>query len=257
MNTARPCPHHSLALYLEWVAEADYAQDLKDDHDIRFGWQKHADLKAALGPAPYVPPQSLVHRGIPNWYRFHNARTGHDHLLHLPDLRGAKEERYLQVLRDIRAQQDAEAGPQPAPDQRPAQLTDVELPIQLAEFARRYEPARINRWREAFEAAHPTLSAEEQELNTIIHFAQVLDEPLAIEADADWRFALRRAYYHFRKQKRLAALPVVHEAYVQRQECGISHPSRHSIKHYDLAFLTRSSILDARKRLGEPLDFDF
>ena len=31
-----------LALYLDWVREADYARNLPDDHDTRFAWQDYS-----------------------------------------------------------------------------------------------------------------------------------------------------------------------------------------------------------------------
>ncbi|MBC8081733.1 MAG: hypothetical protein H7Z21_00850 [Hymenobacter sp.] len=257
-----PITADELALYLDWVRQADYARDLNDMHDQRFGWQKHRLLKETLAPdaPPAVGRVIPTPKIVPDWYRFHNRHTGHDRLLYLPDLRAPKEERYLDAWREGEREQTAitqAAGP--PPDPRPKTLPMEEHRALASTFARLFEPPRLNRWREMSELLHPPVSEATRELQFIVARMQIADEPVPVAAGADWREVTRQAHYAYCHRKLLEYLPLVYEAYLQRQDWGIAHPSRFEweVGKYDMAQFTRQWILAGRVRLGEPEDFDY
>ena len=261
-----PIAPEEFALFLAWVKQADYAANFADDmFDTRFGWQQFRLVREALAPdAPPVGGRVVpTNKAVPDWYRFHNEHTGHARLLHLPDVRGAKEERYWEAWRAGEDEQKAiaeAAGTAPPPDARPGYLPSEELRTLAQEFARRFEPPRLNRWREVSELLHPPVTDEERKFNTIVARMQMMTEPVPIAAGADWRTATHDAFLAYCHRKLVECLPLVYEEYQQRQDWGIAQPNRlednFALKH-DLAGLYRGWILAGRTRLGEPEDFDF
>lgn len=260
-----PITPEEFALFLAWATQADYAANFDDVLDQRFGWQQFRLVREALAPdaAPIAGRVIPTKKAVPDWYQFHNEHTGNGRLLHLPDVRGAKEERYWDAWRagEDERKAIAEAAGAPAPDPRPSYLPGEELRALAQEFARRFEPPRLNRWREVSELLHPPQTDEQRKFNTILLRLQMIAEPVPVVAGADWREATRQAFRAHCHRKLLECLPLVYEEYAQRQAWGIAQPRRFDEDFdplkYDLAGLYRGWILDGRTRLGEPEDFDF
>ncbi|WP_046244131.1 hypothetical protein [Hymenobacter terrenus] len=259
-----PITADEFALFMAWVKQADYESNFNDSLDQRFGWQQYRLVKETL--APDAPP--VATRAVPtvklvsDWYRFHNEHTGNGRLLYLPDVRGAKEERYWNAWREgEREREEIKQAAGPPPDPRPEYLPEDQHRTLARDFAQRFEPPRLNRWREISELLHPPVSEEERKFNVIVARMQMMTEPVPIAAGPDWRTATREAFFAHCHRKLLECLPQVYAEYVQRQEWGIAQPSRFEdgwdpLK-YDITPLYRGWLLDGRARLGEPQDFDF
>lgn len=71
---------------------------------------------------------------------------------------------------------------------------------------------------------HDYHQQEAEELERVLNFLKDVDEPVSIAAGADWRLALRKASYAFRKQKLLDSLPQAYEAYCQRRSGALASP---------------------------------
>ena len=255
-----PITPAELDMYLDWVRQADYAEDLYDRWGMRYGWQGYEDIKAQLDPEEEDGKAWVIDEVSP-WYEFHNLRTGNGRLLRLPDLRGQKEKRYLDAWRaDNKAQretQQAQAAAAPPPDPRPAHLYGDDAEALRYEFARQFESAEVNRQRTAYETAHPPGTWEDEALDEELDFLKDLDEPVPIEAGPDWRLAVRQASYAYRKQKLLANLPLAYEAYCQRREWGIAQPPVDDDESHNVADWLYDALLKGRELLGEPRDFNF
>ncbi|WP_046244134.1 hypothetical protein [Hymenobacter terrenus] len=254
-----PITAAELEMYLEWVQEADYEDDLRDSGGVR-GWQQYDDVKAQLDPESDEAGQhSFLFGEVSEWYEFHNQRTGNGRLLRLPDLRGQKEEHYLNTWRaHNRAEREANPTPPASPpDPRPAYIRYDEARKLQGVFAQQFESAALNRQRTSYETANPPSTWEDEELERVLSFLKDIDEPVSIAAGDDWRLALRQASYAFRKQKLLDSLPQAYEAYCQRQEWGIAQPACSEREPHSTAVWYNKAILDARKLLGEPEDFNF
>lgn len=249
-----------LEIYLDWVRQADYQEELQDNWG-RFSWQHYEDVKGQLDPETDEENEGgFFFEQVSEWYEFHNQRTGNGRLLRLPNLRGQKEERYLDAWRDHNhAEREAAppAAPAAAPDPRPAHIPYDELQNLLGTFAQQFESAALNRQRTSYETANPPSTWEDEELERVLIFLKDVDEPVPIAAGDDWRLALRQASYAFRKQKLLDSLPHAYEAYCQRQEWGIAQPACSEREPHSMATWYNKAILKGRKLLGEPKDFNF
>lgn len=150
-----PISEDELALYLRFVEQCNYEEDLLDRWGSRFSWQRYEDVKLA-----YADDDENSHwpvEEVPQWYLYHNQHTGNERLLQLPDVRGEKEKRYLDAWRaNNRAAEEArkQAAPPAAPptDTRPDYLDYNEILAMRDEFARRFESAQVNRQRQSYQA---------------------------------------------------------------------------------------------------------
>lgn len=260
-----PISEGELATYMDWVRQADYERDLNDPYDMRWDWQNYRAIREALAPdAPLAgsraKPASAA-KALPlSWYQFCNERTGHAALLHLPDIRGHKEERYWDAWRAAEAERAAiRAAAGTAPDPRPSYLPLDDIRALARQFAQRFEPGRVNRWRELSELLNPHQTEEDRKFRLVLSWLQMQQEPVPVPAGADWRQATMHAFYAHSHRKQLEYLPRVYAEYRQNLELGLPQPCRvdyDPLKH-DMARYWRGWLLDGRAHLGEPEDFEF
>jgi len=60
-----------------------------------------------------------------------------------------------------------------------------------------------------------------------------------------------------KRRKLLEHLPPAYEAYVMREQVGIAHPQVHDKRTSRIHEALKKQVLDGRKLLGEPENFDF
>jgi len=262
-----PISPDELALYCEFVRQAeDFDDDVLDayrtgDGDLPRDWQDYDGLRLyAQEEAADLPDDERRADTPPAWYEFHNLRTGHARLLALPDLRGPREQPYLQAYyAHRRAASAAQPAPPPPADARPTYLTTAQEEALEHALLHHFETPKLRRQRAAYLAEQAREAADEQ-VEADFAYLKALgpDEAAPLEAAPDWRTALRRAVVETRRQQLLAHLPPVYEAYLLRQAQGISHPdAEEPAWRSTLPPHQRESLLDGRELLGEPRTFDF
>src|SRR5438045_2809039 len=104
-----PVSEEDVAIYMQYLQSNNFC----NNPFMYRQWQDYEQLKEA-----YTTDNSDF--AVPDWYEFHNGRTGHGTYMLLPDIRGEKEEHYMKIWREQRpsrleAKQGAEA---PAPVKR-------------------------------------------------------------------------------------------------------------------------------------------
>ena len=242
-------------MYCQFVATTpDFEEDVEGGEYT--DWQDYEAYKAERAD----DSQGLT---LPAWYDFYDARRGTGLLLDLPDLRGAKEEHYCNAHREANRTKHeksqaafAQAQIDNPPDPRP-RLSYADQKEKTLEFARRFEPGKVQRLFEARERA-----SEDHLRSGLADALETLqnahEDVIAIEANADWQLAIIKAAADYRRRRLLEALPVVYEQYQTREELGIAHPA---LSDYESKFrastLHKKWILKGRKLLGEPRNFDF
>lgn len=252
-----PITPDEVALYCAFLAQVDdYDEmvDLIDCDDVK--WYDYEDFKANA-----EDPDGEAGEELPAWYDFHNDRTGAGSLLLLPDVRGSRERYYRDVYRAHRSKAYAAqtaATPPPPHDPRPIWVRWDERPTVFRQFARQYESSRFM----ALLDAHLTDAALRREdeadgAEAAIEVLRELGEPVAMLPHPDWREALRLTAGAARRDRVLALLPAVYEAYQLREAVGIQHPGGDGLDARALTEIPRTQILKARALLGEPENFDF
>lgn len=211
-------------------------------------WQAYTDFKEAYQTDNADEP-------FPEWYEFHNNRTGAGVYLTLPDIRGEKEGMYLDLYYGRQeATRTAQEKTAPARDTRP-RLAYYDTD-HLRFFITTFEDAHTRELYEAYTYSNRHRE-EERSLEVIISFLLNTDEVIPIERHADFREALREAAHRYELQKIADHLPIAYQEYCLNQSLGLRSPIDEKDQLAKGAEGWRDRILEGRKLAGEPEDFDF
>ncbi len=240
-----PITEAEIELYQQFLNSNNVYLEEMDDED----WQEYEDIKEA-----YATDDG--NRNFPEWYDFHNGRTGAGVYMTLPDIRGAKEEGYRDLFFEKQRAEKAEewAEYERTRDKRPTLFfSDKE---QVRYFVTTFEDARTRELYEAFEHSNRH-AGDREELERTIRFLLDTDELISIERHSDFREALREAAQRYRLRKISEHLPLAYEEYLMNRSLGLQGATDNRYRRDDLRELWGSSILAGRKLAGEPEDFDF
>ncbi len=214
-------------------------------------WQDYREIKAAH----YT---DNAKGNFPEWYDFHNGRTGAGVLMALPDLRGEKEDFYIKLAYDTleRPADDAHfAEWERTRDKRP-EINSYDQK-QIRHFVITFEDARTRALYEGFTYNHRN-SEDRSNLEGIIRLLLDADEPIPTEKHADFRDALREAEHRYRLRKIAEHLPLAYEEYLLNQSLGLHSVDKERVEFYARLFQTPyNRILTGRRLAGEPEDLNF
>lgn len=237
-----------------------YSQFLNRENNIELefesedDWQDYDGLKEAYNT-------NEQNRNFPEWYEFHNSRTGNGILLTLPDVRGKLEEFYKDLARKEK-QKDAKPYIPPLDIDKPY-LNYYDKKIQL-DFAKFIEDKEMFSIFKSFVDAteHHDDFENERAVENLNYLSNVKDELIPIEAHQDYRIALQIACQRYRFKKIAENLPFALEQYYTEKrlkQMGIDsyEDKRDFLFHLELRKLHADSILLGRKLNNEPQDFNF
>lgn len=255
-----PITETELDFYLQFVEQTpDFNENVMDDGEDLGAFDEYDDYRD-------WEKDNDQGRELPAWYEFHNQRTGNGQLMRLPDVRGDKEEPYLQAYgADYRAKRDQELLDNPLPpapphDPRPSWLFYRDEAELIQQFARQFEPIQVQQRMDAYETANQERADDDvrdDDIQEAVDFLNDIHEPVPIEAGPDWQQALLKTVSEFKRRKLLEHLPQAYEAYLMREQIGIAHPQVRDKIHSRIHEALKKQVLDGRKLLGEPENFDF
>lgn len=261
------CPWLSPVTAAELAVYMAYLQSGTFEPIAAGQWQSYTDFKLSLDPIHHAEAEEK----LPAWYAFHNEHTGAGELLDLPDLRGMKEERYVELWRIANQEKQAAAE---AAGTAPSHLPWVPSCSgfgQIAPFLDLFEPAaevpRLHRWRRAVEVEEARSSWELEQAEFWYEcYLQPAAEAWPIKANADWRVALREAGIAYWCHQVAEVLVEVWQEQEQNRALGlpVTPPAlskyRKPFEQIDWAdeeeWYTKA-ILRGRELAGEPRNFDF
>jgi len=237
-----PITERDIDLYAAYLQQNNV--DLTDDGS----WQDHEEIKEAYN-------SNNGNRNFPEWYDFHNGRTGNGVLMTLPDVRGEKEEFYcdLHHAQQREANKEEDENWEKNRDKRP--------------WIRYYEKDTMNWFVTTFEnkdiqTLYKDYTFANRHRDEEIDWMQIIkellhaDEHVPIEAHYDCLEALEIAYEKYRCKKIAGALWAAFEEYVMNRQLGIAfEPNGTSYKWLKKIYL--ENVLHGRKLNGEPEDLNF
>lgn len=191
---------------------------------------------------------------MPDWYEYHNLVTGNSSLLLLPDTRGEKEDFYIS-LRDKKAPK--EIPPPAAPvviDPRPH--LDWYIGNDTDFFVKTFEDRVTQLKFENYKEGHRV--GRSHDIDYDILFMDMLqeEENIPVEADYDFKEAVKKGFIKFRNNKIAEHLPLAHEQYLFNKKMGFkTEYERDSFSDFRKRYT--ENILDGREANGEPRDFNF
>lgn len=235
-----PINDYEFSLYKDFLETSDV-----EDYFDRFGytdWQDHYTYKReANGEEDTI--------SYPDWYAFYDMRMGTGALMLLPDIRGEKEEFYLNIYHENRKILHPQTQAPKFDDRKFLDYSDYEI---LRGFIEKFEDPKTQKYMYAYNSLRN--KGDGIEFEFFIHDLCEIQEVMPIEAHYDWRIAITRAYNKYVKGKVLAQLDVVYSEYKSRISMGIGFAAEEK----DPDRSTRKKIiLKARVLNGEPPDLNF
>jgi hypothetical protein len=241
--------------FIEPVTEADIdlyqsylLQNNKEIEDAYYSrWQDYESIKKE-----FVNDESLD--ALPEWYQFHNNRTGKGILLQLPDIRGEKEKFYSNLwFSDKKATQDKPIQTVTYIEERPfLSAFDDDF---VRNFVETFESKEVRKWYKDYTYGHDYNDAYET-MDENIRFLLSTGETIAIEANNDWIKAVEQMVLNYKTRKLSEALWQALEQYQFTLQSGLGFSTEKN-KFDDIRKMFAEHILTGRKLNGEPEDFDF
>jgi hypothetical protein len=276
--------------FIDPVTESEvemYAQYLQSENFEKHqgfmdSWQDYKSIKAAYNES------GEADRNFPDWYDFHNGRTGLSVYLILPDIRGEKEDFYLDLWRrDARKAQEIEmekikAAPQVPSEtfETPARTSEASTPsseVRASEKAPEEQAEKRpaldyhrNGWMtwfvNTFEdketqqnfikyGGEKPFEDRDESLDEDLRLLSRADKTVPIDSWFDWREAIHKAASRYCREKIADALPVAFEQYKMHLDANISFEA--PTDRMGISKWYRDAVLTGRELNGEPRDFDF
>lgn len=245
--------------YIDPVNEADialYDQYLRQNNvelqaPLFFDWQDYDTIKEA-----YQSDGESKH--MPEWYEFHNGRTGSSSYMLLPDIRGKKEHEYaiLAYEHERPAMEARQAEYDKTRDKRPYLQGPYDKEF-MKFFMSTFETKQVQAYYKARESEYAGEDNWEM-MSSNIRLLLKAGRPIPIEAHHDFKEAIERAVERYRIGQVIEFLPAAFEAYLINLAMG-TFPVDPKQKEHDEQNRNfwANKILKGRELCGEPRDFNF
>jgi len=246
-----PINEADLDIYVQYLQSSNFEQGLGFMED----WQDHEEITAAYR-------SDGEERNVPEWYEFHNGRTGLGIYMTLPDIRLEKEEVYMDLWRKQHFQQAAQlkkelatahAENPDAPEHRP--MLNHYKEGWMKWFVETFEDKDTIA---AFQAYTKVVvdSSHDEELHDSLELLARADRLVPMQGWYDWKEAVHRTADSYGRTRILEALPEAYEQYRLHIDLGLGFEMEHD-RSYGWNDGYRKAILDGRELNGEPRDFNF
>lgn len=241
-----PITHEEVDLLVEYLTSNSCHLDV--DYYDHGDWQDYYDYKE--------------HEDLPEWYEFYDLRMGTSGIFNLPDLRGEREEYYRNIYFQLRDAKQRENQGKSLPKEKIKRLEYLDKRV-ITDFVKKFE-CRENQsfYKNFLEFNKPEgFTDEDQGIHEYIEeivlpYLHRTNELVPIQAHADWRIALMNAAEKHYRTRIAEAIPTAYEDYCFKVDNGLMNKEVDNRDYY-LVDRVKEQILEARKHLGEPLDFNY
>ncbi|MBC7523351.1 MAG: hypothetical protein H7239_02790 [Flavobacterium sp.] len=246
-NDVFNCPFLDLITEEEIDLYHDFLmQDALDRNDIEFdNWQNYDEIKEGN---QNIEESYLM----PEWYDYHNSRTGKGVLLLMGDIRGEKEDFYMNLVHEKERKEKPEQYVASEPRPYFNYLDDEVIKFFVTTFED--ETAQKNYHQ------HSKLYLGSD--NDAMRYYELLEELnglhdlVPVPSHYDFREALEKGYNRYYLNKIAEHLPIAYEQYLFHKKMGLSFESKKDEMIDVRVFLTKR-ILKGRELNGEERNFNF
>jgi len=244
-----PITQDEFDLYMTFISTGKM-EDIKTDYLTV--WQEYESFKSQ-----YMEPDDddYVYQ-TPGWYEFYENTTGLGSLYLLDDVRGEKEEFYMEISRNYDNKKNDEKNadkPKPVIDQRPyMDYTNDEV---ILEFLKKYEDGNfIIKW----QAYNNSFATEEDEMvDDALETLRSAVELCPINFNDSWRAGIIFAADEYIRKKLLEELPKAYNDYMFRVKSCLGFNKHFEKRYSHHASFEKEIILRGRELNGEPRNFNF
>lgn len=238
-----PISDEEFEMYMDYVLCDEF-----NDFKLDYSWMGYQEVKDANRKGQQIPP----------WYEFYDNRMGTGSLMVLPDIRGEKEKRYLEVWRNSKIKMRIRK----VSSSLSAQVTKPAISVYnnsiTEEFIKKYENSKIL---DFFYSYEKEIKKSNDELEQAIKILQDADEDVPIDSHYQWRDAIIIAARKYEQKKIAEACRQIYSKYLYRVNFGIAQeihsPAENVSRIKDWIAQIKSEIVQGRKLLQEPADLNF
>ncbi len=243
-----PITWEDIEMYQAFLASDGLHRDELDE--LNTDWQDYREFKAS-----YTSTDDDEYTKMPEWYEFHNSRTGNSKLLLMQDIRGTKEQFYIDLyFKDIKPQRDAEKAERDKKYGSKPFYHDNNHE-NLVKFISVFENQDCHKkYKYYYEMTHKRDPDEFQEVIDSIIDA---DESIPISSHYNLIDAVELAYNSYYLKKVAEHLPIAFEHYLFTQKMGVRPESKKINYKLDIKMIYSNQILKGRELNGESRNFDF
>src|ERR1017187_5739721 len=244
-----PVTEDEFNLFMEFVNSDDF----QFDNDYEYcSWQAHFIIADA----------DEDDEEMPDYYKFHNEKTGAGELLKLHDIRGAKEKKYMNFSSVQRMETYKKEHPENVenkPDPRPMMPFGED---ELIEFVKKYDDPILLKYHALIDRGEVD-DGGHYGLNKALEDLKNAEIPIPVAEGDSWQETIINSMAQHELRMLNKALPIVYDEYLFRVQNNIAmgyseseledqaRKNKTSEDHY------RTSILLGRKLNGEPEDLNF
>lgn len=201
----------------------------------------------------------------PEYYEYYDLMHGNHGILTLPDIRGPKEDHYHRIaLKQQRDEAEAQMESQPREpvDPRPRIEDDNE---EMLKFAQQFEDAPTQKYLRIMMKKREE-NYDYDMVTEAFYYLQGINEYISFEPHYDWREQMILTVAHYKNRKLAEALPLAYASYRMRIDTGIGYPHRiewttsttgEKIDKSGFWLDAKKRVLEGRRLLGEPMDWNF
>ncbi|WP_310558264.1 hypothetical protein [Flavobacterium sp.] len=247
-----PLTSNEVAMYSDYLTKTDIEIS---SYSVGDDFQNYEEIKKAYH-------DSSDFMNMPEWYEYHNTRTGNSSLLLLPDIRGAKEDFYSEIYfkskehLDKITENEAMVLNNPDRDVRPYLSTHPKEKIEF--FVKTFEDRTVQLKYKYYDENCFYNDEEGQNEHYEELFSKMLEtkEPIPIQAHHDFREAIAIAYNHYKCRKIAENLPIAYEQYLFNKKMGfITSKNDNFYRGFRTHWTER--LIKGRVLNGEAPDLDF
>jgi len=246
-----PVGPEDIALYQQYLRSGRF----EEEQPFMSHWQGYDELKDAYEEA------EDVERGFPEWYDFHNSMKGTGFYMTLPNIRGEKEQNYIDLtFQEAAEKREAQPVVQPPRDERPELCYYPEY--HKASFVERFEDPLSQKYYRAYAKKMTEREGEAwedfpYELDLIAEQLNMADERIPVKGSPDYRLALLKARDTYKWNKIVEAMPAAYDRYQLHLIAGLKFNESTTEDRMTFTRGWRKTILRGRELSGEPADFNF
>ena len=252
-----PITQSDIDIYMQYLQSSNF----ENQQGWLDRWQDYKSIKAA-------EQTGNANRNFPDWYDFHNGRTGLGVYLLLPDVRGDKEEFYLNLWR-IETMKKGKQLQKQWEQEKKQQLENPDMPIAPEADRRPFLNYSKKGWLTWFVNTYEDKQTQEivrryggerafddydEYIEDDLDMLGKADKPVAVQGWFDWKEAIHKAADNYRKEKIMEALPSAFEQYRMKVDMGIPFEEKKPLLPDDWY---NQAILRGRELNGDPFDFNF
>ena len=242
-----PITESDIVMYQQYFLSED--TELQD-YDAGEEWQDYEERKAG-----YLNPDDDDYLDMPEWYEYHNLRTGNTNLLILPDVRGTKEKFYSDLFFKNKEEKEAkQEQPEGIPnaDNRPSLSGYNEEMVSF--FVKTFESKDIQNKHKYYTENNAV--RDNMYYEDLVRELIEARENIPIRANEDFREALILANNEYRRKKVGAHLPLAFEQYQFNIKMGFSVGGE-DLFYKGLRETYAQRLIDGRVLNGEEPTLDF